>query len=207
MPYKILIVDDHPLMREGLAAVINALPGGAEVFVAGNAVEALEQAEFHTPLDLVLLDFGLPDAEGCNLIQALRTRSCGAPVIVVSAEEDPLIAQRALALGAHSFIPKSQSATTILQAAKLALTQGNTSARHAPMPEPINPAAPTPVLTARQLDILLMLDQGMTNLDIGLRLGLAEKTVKNHITGLFAALGSVNRLQSIRRARDLGLLV
>ena len=62
-------------MREGLAAVINALPGGAEVFVAGNAVEALEQAEFHTPLDLVLLDFGLPDAEGCNLIQALRKGS------------------------------------------------------------------------------------------------------------------------------------
>jgi DNA-binding NarL/FixJ family response regulator len=62
------------------------------------------------------------------------------------------------------------------------------------------------VLTARQLDILLMLDQGQTNHAIALQLGLAEKTVKNHITGLFSALGAVNRLQAIRQARNTGLL-
>jgi DNA-binding NarL/FixJ family response regulator len=63
-----------------------------------------------------------------------------------------------------------------------------------------------PVLTARQLDILLMLDQGYANKAIALQLGLAEKTVKNHITGLFNVLGVVNRLQAIRQARNAGLL-
>ena len=69
---------------------------------------------------------------------------------------------------------------------------------------PALPAAP--VLTARQLDILLMLDQGLTNKSIALQLGLAEKTVKNHVTGLFHALGAINRLQAIRQARNTGLL-
>lgn len=204
MPYRILIVDDHALVRDGLALLVSTLPGGASVFTASTAAQALEQAELHAPLDAVLLDCGLPDADGISLIRALQARCGQAPVIVVSAEEAPQVAARVLQMGASAFVPKSKASANVLTALKLALAQGTT----APVPGTTADAAPTqtPVLTARQLDILLMLDQGLTNQTIALQLGLAEKTVKNHITGLFGALGAVNRLQAIRQARNCGLL-
>lgn len=203
MPYRILIVDDHALVRDGLALLVSTLPGGAQVFTAANAAQALEQAELHAPLDAVLLDCGLPDADGIGLIRALQARCGQAPVVVVSAEEAPQVAERVLQMGASAFVPKSKASANVLTALKLALAQGASDHSAAPAPAP---AADAPVLTARQLDILLMLDQGQTNQAIALQLGLAEKTVKNHITGLFAALGAVNRLQAIRQARNCGLL-
>ncbi|MFZ6758015.1 response regulator [Undibacterium sp. Ji50W] len=203
MPYKILIVDDHALVREGLAMLVSALPGGASIFMAGTATEALEQAEYHAPLDVVLLDCGLPDADGGSLIRALSQRSSRAPVVVVSADESDATIQRMMALGAAAFVPKSRTSSEVINAIKLALTGGApASARQVGADTP----AALSQLTARQLDVLLMLEKGMTNRDIALQLGLAEKTVKNHVTALLNGLGVVNRLQAIRRARDLGLL-
>jgi len=202
MPYKILIVDDHALVREGLAMLVSTLPGGATVFTAGTATEALEQAEYHTPLDAVVLDCGLPDADGGSLIHALSQRAGRAPVVVVSADESPATMQRAMQLGAAAFVPKSRTSIEVINAVKQALTGG--------IPVTASQAstaiAAPGMLTARQLDVLLMLEKGMTNRDIALQLGLSEKTVKNHVTALLNGLGVLNRLQAIRRARDLGLL-
>lgn len=203
--YKILIVDDHPLVRDGLAMLVSALPGGAEIFKAATAAQALEQAEFHTPLDVILLDCGLPDADGGGLIKALQTRGGGAPVIVVSANEFDGTPERMLNLGACAFVPKSKASATILNAVKEALARGSGPHQPATSMPPVDLSA-TPQLTARQLDILLMFDQGMTNKDIALHLGLSEKTVKNHITALFQALGVVSRLQAVRQARNFKLL-
>jgi two-component system nitrate/nitrite response regulator NarL len=212
MPYKILIVDDHALVREGLGLLVSTLPGGAQVFMAGNAAEALEQAEFHTPLDAVLLDCGLPDADGGSLIQALSSRSGNAPVVVVSGMESADSVARLLQLGAAAFVPKSKASSEVIGALMRVLARGNESSA-AQMPSRNSLASHTSPaiaalksLTARQLDVLLMLDQGLTNRDIALQLGLSEKTVKNHITMLFNALGAGNRLQAIRKARDAGLL-
>ena len=208
MPYKILIVDDHALVRDALSALVSTLPGGVLVLHAETAAQALEQAELHAPLDAVLLDCGLPDSCGLNIIKALQVRSGGAPVVVVSAEEAEHVAQHALQMGARAFVPKSRASASVLNALKLALAQGIPLAHTLPrISEPSTTTPPLPpVLTARQLDILLMLDQGLTNKSISLQLGLAEKTVKNHVTALFDALGVVNRLQAIRQARDAGLL-
>lgn len=203
MPYKILIVDDHALVREGLAALVSALPGGAIIFMASTATEALEQAEYHTPLDVVLLDCGLPDADGGSLIHALSQRAGRAPVVVVSADESAATVRRVMQLGAAAFVPKSRTSSEVINAIKLALAGGApvTACQTGTL---ISVAQS--LLTARQLDVLLMLEKGMTNRDIALQLGLSEKTVKNHVTALLNGLGVVNRLQAIRRARDLGLL-
>ncbi|MFZ6639694.1 response regulator [Undibacterium sp. TC4M20W] len=206
MPYKILIVDDHALVREGLATLVSTLPGGATVFTAGTATEALEQAEYHTPLDAVLLDCGLPDADGISLIHALSLRAGRAPVIVVSADETPATVQRITQLGATAFVPKSRASSEVINAVKLALAGGAPPSPCSPHATGTNMPAALNLLTARQLDVLLMLDKGMTNRDIALQLGLSEKTVKNHVTALLNGLGVINRLQAIRRARDLGLL-
>ena len=214
MTYKILIVDDHALVREGLGLLVSTLPGGAQVFMAGNAAQALEQAEFHTPLDAVLLDCGLPDADGGSLIQALSYRSGNAPVVVVSGMESADSVARLLQLGAAAFVPKSKTSAEVIGALMRVLARGNESpSMQAPTrngyaaSSQASPAVSALLpLTARQLDVLLMLDQGLTNRDIALQLGLSEKTVKNHITMLFNALGAGNRLQAIRKARDAGLL-
>jgi DNA-binding NarL/FixJ family response regulator len=206
VPYKILIVDDHSLVREGLALLVSTLPGGASIFTAETAAQALEQAELHAPLDAVLLDCGLPDASGINLIRALQARCGHAPVIVVSADETDSVESRVLQMGASAFVPKSKASANVLNALKLALAHGLPASTGPAVATEAQPTSSVPVLTARQLDILLMLDQGQTNHAIALQLGLAEKTVKNHITGLFSALGAVNRLQAIRQARNTGLL-
>ena len=206
MPYKILIVDDHALVREGLGLLVSTLPGGAKVYMAGNAAQALEQAEFHTPLDAVLLDCGLPDAEGGSLIHALSHRAGNAPVVVVSGTESDEAVARLIQLGAAAFVPKSKASSEVIGA--LLRVLGRDTEPPAVHGSGRRDTA-LPILrslTARQLDVLLMLDQGLTNRDIALQLGLSEKTVKNHITTLFNALGAGNRLQATRKARDAGLL-
>jgi len=212
MPYKILIVDDHALVREGLGLLVSKLPGGAQVVMAGNAAEALAQAELHTPLDAVLLDCGLPDADGGNLIQALSHRSGNAPVVVVSGMESGESVARLLRLGAAAFVPKSKASSEVIGALTRVLSWGNNlpsaqAQQHGGEPDADRQASPAvATLTARQFDVLLMLDQGQINRDIALQLGLSEKTVRNHITMLFNALGVNNRLHAIRKARDTGLL-
>lgn len=209
MPYKILIVDDHALVREGLGLLVSTLPGGATVYMAGNAAEALAQAEFHTPLDAVLLDCGLPDVDGSSLIQALSYRAGHAPVVVVSGIESADVVARLMQLGAAAFVPKSKASSEVVVALMRVLGQSNTGVSQTRGNESAKPSSASLVLqslSARQLDVLLMLDQGLTNRDISLQLGLSEKTVKNHITMLFNALGAGNRLQAIRKARDAGLL-
>ena len=201
-------MDDHPLIREALALLVASLPGGASIFTAGSAAEALEQAELHAPIDAVLLDCSLPDTDGEHLIEALRWRTQGAVVIVVSGNETENIASRVIKMGAAGFVPKSKASSQILHVMLQAMAKGSKPPiADAALSGPAAPNNATPrVLTARQLDILLMLDQGKTNKDIALTLGLSEKTVKNHITALFVALGAINRLQAVRHARSFKLL-
>lgn len=213
-----MIVDDHPLVREGLALLVSSLPGGVIVHLAGTAADALALAEIHTPLDAVLLDCGLPDADGAALIHALKTRGAATPVVVISANDSQDTIDRVMHAGAAAFVSKSKPASAILVALKHALQHGascaGTNAAHAAdtahaapvQSTPSTPSMPSMNLTARQLDILLMLDQGHTNHVIALQLGLSEKTVKNHVTGLFRALDVDNRLQAVHLARHIGLI-
>jgi DNA-binding NarL/FixJ family response regulator len=204
MPYKVLIVDDHPLVRDGLCGLLALLPGGAQLYTAGSAAQALEQAECHAPLDIVLLDYNLPDGRAEDLIPALKARG-GAPILVVSAAEDNATVASVMQCGASGFLAKSKASASILEAVKQVLagrvfnSSANLGSEHAT-------AAVRPVLSARMLDVLFMLDQGLTNKQIALQLGTAEKTVKNHVGLLFVQLGTANRLQAIRKARDLGIL-
>ncbi len=208
--YNILIVDDHPLVREGLAVLVGSLPGGAIVHLAGTAADALALAEIHTPLDAVLLDCGLPDADGAALIHALKTRGAATPVVVISANDSQDTIDRVMRAGATAFVSKSKPASAILVALKQAMRHGASGPGTATESEPSRVTRLQPDrsmnLTARQLDILLMLDQGHTNHVIALQLGLSEKTVKNHVTGLFRALDVDNRLQAVHLARNIGLI-
>jgi DNA-binding NarL/FixJ family response regulator len=204
MTYRVLIVDDHPLVRDGLCGLLAMLPGGAMLYTAGSAAQALEQAECHAPLDIVLLDYNLPDGRAEDLIPALKARG-SAPILVVSAAEDSATVASVMRCGASGFLAKSKASASILDAVKQVLAgKVFSSCANLTLDHPIEAARP--VLSARLLDVLFMLDQGLTNKQIALQLGTAEKTIKNHVGLLFVQLGTANRLQAIRRARDLGIL-
>lgn len=198
-------------MREGLAALVSTLPGGATVHMAGSAAQALEQAELYTPFDAVLLDCGLPDADGANLIQPLSQRTGKAPILMVSGVESAESIARMLQMGAAAFVSKSQAGSDVIVALMQALKRAGEPLSVHEVSSPESTAvdqtdAPASSLTARQLDVLLMLNQGLTNRDISLQLGLSEKTIKNHVFSLCIALGVTSRMHALRKARNSGLL-
>jgi two-component system, NarL family, nitrate/nitrite response regulator NarL len=202
---KLLIVDDHAVVREGLAAVL-AQSGGATVLQAAGAAEALALVETHTDLDVALLDLAMPGMDGIAAIQEFSRRRPELPVIVLSSSEDPDDIRRALGLGALGYIPKSASAQTLLSAIAFVIG-GNV---YVP-PSILTSDAPTSNgsalrLTERQFDVLRLLCEGRSNKEIANLLVLSDKTVKTHVTAIFRSLNVVSRTQAAAAARKLGLL-
>jgi two-component system nitrate/nitrite response regulator NarL len=205
---KLLIVDDHPIMREGLVALLHQAGPQTEVLAACDAAEGLGLADIHLDLDAVILDLSMPGLSGPSAIQEFGRRRPDVPVVVLSSSEDPDDVRRALASGALGYVPKSASPQTMLSALRLVLS-GNVyvpplmlraeAARHsnAGMVD----AAGATSLTERQIDVLRLICRGLSNKEIGRELKLSEKTVKAHISAIFRALNVVNRAQAAVAAR------
>jgi two-component system, NarL family, nitrate/nitrite response regulator NarL len=212
---KLLIVDDHPVLREGLAALLRQASEQTEVLQAADDGAGLALADSHADLDAVFLDLNMPGgAGGMPAIQEFGRRRPDLPVIVLSSSEDPQDIRRALALGALGYIPKSASPRTILSALQLVLSGSvyvppvmlNAMATAAsPGSGPQGPAA-LAHLTDRQIDVLKQLCRGLSNKEISRELNLSEKTVKAHITAIFRTLNVVNRLQAAAVAREAALI-
>jgi two-component system nitrate/nitrite response regulator NarL len=210
---KLLIVDDHPVVREGVAAVLRQAGPGTDVLTAAGSDEGLTVADRHPDIDAVFVDLAMPGVDGMSTIVAFGKRHPGLPVIVLSSSEDPQDVRRACASGALGYVPKSASPQTLLSALHFVLA-GNVYIpplmlqESAPVPSKPDPAAEKAGvrLTERQVEVLRLLCDGLANKEIGRRLGLADKTVKAHITVVFRALGVVNRTQAANAARLAGLL-
>lgn len=218
---KILVVDDHPLIREAMRTVLQQLDARIEVFEAGNCDDALAIARRETDLALVLLDIRLPGASGLYGLEILRERHPDLPVVVLSASEDRNEVLRAIDLGAMGFIPKSQPSRVIVGALKLVLAggvylpaemmsqpqtqQGSAVAREDEAPYASRPRHVDLGLTPRQTDVLALLVQGKPNKIICRELNLAEGTVKIHVAAILKALGVMNRTQAVVAVSRLGL--
>jgi two-component system, NarL family, nitrate/nitrite response regulator NarL len=210
---KLLIVDDHAILREGLAAMLRQAGPDTEVLQAGDGAEGVRLAETHQDLDAVFLDLEMPGVDGMSAVPELGRRRPDLPVIVLSSSEDPLDVKRALALGALGYVPKSAAPQTLLSALALVLS-GNVyvpplmlnavtaACGHAGA----NGSGPRAALTERQLEVLRLLSDGLSNKEIGRALGLSDKTVKVHITTIFKTLNVVNRTQAASAARREALL-
>jgi DNA-binding NarL/FixJ family response regulator len=211
---KILVVDDHGVVREGLAALLRQSSEDMSVLLAKDGGEALDLAQAHADLDAVLLDLSMDGLAGMPALVEFGKLHPQLPVIVLSSSEDPIDVRKALASGALGYVPKSASPKTLLSALQLVL-QGNvyvppliledtglTSHRAKDEPAPSTRL----YLTDRQLDVLKLLATGISNKEIALALGLSEKTVKVHVTGIFKALNVVNRTQAASAARQADLI-
>jgi DNA-binding NarL/FixJ family response regulator len=219
---KVLVVDDHPLVRDALRVHLQRLEDGVDVVEARTGAEVLDLAEQHPDADLVLLDLNLPDIRGFSVLASLRERHPAIPVVVLSANQDQNSVLEALDRGAMGFIPKTASTDVMLSALRLVLAGGvylpadvlTTRFSQAGMEGSELPSRPTAAraqtpaaigLTERQAQVLSLMVQGKPNKLICRELGLAESTVKIHITAILRALKADNRTQAVIAVSRLGL--
>jgi two-component system, NarL family, nitrate/nitrite response regulator NarL len=203
---KLLIVDDHSMVRESLAALLGRPGSAVEVLQAGDAAEGLALVEGHADLDAVLLDLNMPGQDGIAALRGIADRRPDLPVILMSSSEDPADIRRGLAAGALGYLPKSASPQTLMSALRLVLageiyvppimlkeTVAGTSDRDAGAKDGAGGG-----LTERQIDVLRLL---LSNKEIGRELQVAERTVKAHVTAIFKSLRVINRSQAIEAAQ------
>lgn len=209
MPLNIVIADDHPLYREALRlAVVHAL-SDVRVHEAASAAALFAAVDAIGEVDLVLLDLGLPDAQGLSSLVQMRTTYPAVPVLVVSGREEPNIVARAVAHGAAGFVPKSAPGATMVEALHTVLS-GRTWMPPKQARSPLDPSeseAATLVarLTPQQFRVLGMLCSGMQNKQIGAQLHVTEATVKAHMRAIMEKFGASNRTQVVLMARHLAL--
>jgi len=212
---RALIVDDHPLIRAALAQVIRDLDPAAQVDGVGDCTTGLQRAAEGDEPDLVVLDLHLPGAPaGLEAVRAWRQRFPALPLVVLSADQDRATVLAALGAGAAGFIPKSTPHEVMVGALRLVLDGGRylppellaadaARPRTRPAPSSVDPA--TLGLTPRQAQVLRLLARGAPNKVIGRELGLAERTVKTHVTAVIRALKVTSRTQAALAAARLGL--
>ena len=206
---KILVVDDHVLIREALRGLFAELKPEATVLEAPDAARTIELLAEHPDITLMLLDLSLPDRDGLEMLTELRKSHPGLSVVVLSGFPDRDNVVRVLDQGALGFIPKSAGREVMTSALNLVFSGGV----YIP-PEILGPNAPSDArpqaspadlgLTGRQADVLALMMQGKSNKAICRRLDLAEPTVKNHVTAILKALGVSNRTEAVLAASARG---
>jgi DNA-binding NarL/FixJ family response regulator len=204
---KLLVADDHPLVRDALARTLRRIEPDADVHEAGDFATVQRICETLDPV-LALLDLNMPGMNGVEGLRTLRRRFPHLFVIVASGQQDPPTIRCVLAAGANGFFPKSSESDLLLQAVRLVLAGGS----YVPMDALADVDTATRVdttsaveLTPRQLDVLQRLLRGLPNKTIARELNLTEGTVKIHIAAILRALRARNRTEAVVRARELGL--
>lgn len=201
-----LIVEDHPLYRDALTHLLRELFAQNNIVAVSSAEEGLRLAPSLPHLKLILLDPGLPGLAGVEAMAAFRRVAPTATLIAISASDDRHDVVAAFRAGATMFVSKAASTGIIVETLRHVLDGSGQT------PQWITPSGVTPIgdddlldLTLRQKEILALLCQGHANKEIGLRLGLAEITVKMHVSSILRSLGVANRTQAVLAARRLGL--
>jgi two-component system, NarL family, nitrate/nitrite response regulator NarL len=191
-PVRLMLVDDHPLVRDGLRARLSAVPGFSVVAEAGSAEEALQEATTALP-DLVLMDISMRGANGIEATRRLLAAQPQLRVLMLSMLDTPEAMRSAMAAGACGYLLKDCPADEIVAAIRAAM-QGQTLVPQGLMPasDSIDPSTPplSPVLTPRERDVLALIAEGLSSRDIGERLSMGVRTVETHRMHLRRKLGA-----------------
>jgi DNA-binding NarL/FixJ family response regulator len=213
MTVRVLVVDDHPLFRKGLASTVSALPELELAGVAGDGESAVAAVEAERP-DVVLMDLGMPGMGGIAATREMLRVAPGTAVLVLTMSEDEQSLFAALRAGARGYLLKGADEDEIVRAV-LAVAAGEavfgpgvagrvlaqlSDQRTAP-----SPAGAFPQLTEREREVLGLIGQGLGNAVIARRLFLSQKTVRNHVSNVLTKLHAPNREDAIRQAHEAGL--
>ncbi|EGG98815.1 Response regulator containing a CheY-like receiver domain and an HTH DNA-binding domain [gamma proteobacterium IMCC2047] len=217
---RIVVADDHALVRGGLVLLIEMATLNAEIIEANSFDQALEALSQQNPIDLMLLDLMMPGMEGDRGISRLCTAHPGVPIIIVSVNEDIDTIRKALAAGAMGYIPKTSSPDVTVSAIKLVLAGGIYVPPHILKQATVQPAsnevqpsealqkkvadaAQISSLSRRQLEVLGLIISGKSNQAIAEELGLTTPTVKMHVSGIFKKLNVSNRTEAVAKYSEL----
>ncbi|GAA2000362.1 response regulator [Microbacterium ulmi] len=195
---RVFLVDEHEIVRRGVAQLIGAAPDLEVVGEASTTREALRRIDATTP-DVAVLDVRLPDGSGIDLCRSIRSRHPSIACLMLTAFDDDDALRAAVLAGASGYVLKDVRGPSIVDAIRRAAAGGTVQS-----PELLQraaaslaPAQATSLhLTYREGQVLDLISEGLTNRGIGERLGLAEKTVKNYVSGLLAKLGMTRRTQA-----------
>jgi DNA-binding NarL/FixJ family response regulator len=200
---RVLCVDDHPLMREGISAVINNQSDMRMVAEASNAHEAIEQFRKHFP-DVTLMDLRLPGSGGIDTMVAIRTEFPEARIIILTTFEGDVEIQRALEAGARAYILKSMPPKDIVEA----IRHVHAGKKRIPPAIAMHLAEhlSDEILTTREIEVLLQIGGGNRNRDIAEKLFISEETVKVHIKHIMEKLGASDRTQAVAIAVRRGII-
>lgn len=203
---KILIVDDHPLYREGMASALHQRLPEIEVLGADGAEEGLNTLAAAPDVELVLIDVRLPRMDGFAALALYASSYPAVARVLISGQGDRALVKRAFAAGASGFIHKSMTITEIAFAIQRVLEGGvfvpeesDTESPAGAEPEPGN-------ITLRQLEVLRLLGEGRTNKEIARILHVTVRTAKAHVAAIFEALGVDNRTRAVLAAQRAGWL-
>ena len=197
-PIRLLLVDDHPLVRDGLRARLEAVPGFEVAGEAGNAVEAQAQVDALRP-QLVLMDVGMKDVNGIDLTAQLLAREPALQVLMLSMYDNPEYVQRALLAGARGYVLKDSPASEIIAAIE-AVAGGGTFLSPAVSKRLFRNQAPRPVLSLREGEILSALARGLSSKLIAREMDVSVRTVEAHRQSIKRKLGLEGQAELIKYA-------
>ncbi|MGA3239107.1 MAG: response regulator transcription factor [Bryobacteraceae bacterium] len=199
----VLSVDDHPLLREGIAALVNAESDMKLIAEATNGQEAIEKFRLHRP-DVTLMDLQMPALNGIEAIIGIRSEFPNARIIVLTTYAGDVQVLRALKAGARGYILKGHVRRELLDTIR-AVHAGQ---KRIPPEVAAGLAdhAADDELSSREIDVLRLIAAGNANKEIAARLGIAEETVKSHITNILAKLGANDRTHAVTTALKRGII-
>lgn len=199
---RVFVVDDHEIVRRGLAALLDGEPDIEVVGEASTVKHARPRIAATVP-DIAILDMRLPDGDGIDLCRDVRSQNPDVKCIILTAHDDDEAVYAAVVAGASGYVLKDMRSSSLIDAIR-AVAQGRTLldpaiSRMAVTRISANAASNSPLdaLNTREREILELIAEGMTNRQIGETLALAEKTVKNYVSGLLSKLGIQRRTQAV----------
>lgn len=199
---RVLVVDDHPLMRLGVSAILRSQSDMVVVAEAGTAEEAIENHRLHTP-DVTVLDLGLPGADGLTVIRTVRARLPQAKFVVLTNFGGVEDIHQALSAGAQGYVVKGMSNKVLLEAVRRIDRGGRYLPR--PLAEILRNRSPNADLTPREREVLHLVVEGLSNRQIGQQLGITEATVKRHMGAILMRMEVTDRTQAVVTALRRGL--
>ncbi|MGD9958830.1 response regulator [Nocardioides sp.] len=194
---RVVLVDDHPVLRAGLAELVRGAADMEVVGTAADGAEALEVVRRERP-DVVLMDLQMPGVDGVAATRSIRSEDLGADVLVLTSFSDSPRIIAALDAGAVGYLLKDSDADQVLDGIR-AVSRGESPLHPRAARELLTaraPSAPLVQLTPREAEVLELVRQGLANKQIARRLAISERTVKAHLTSTFARIGVVDRTQA-----------